>query len=197
MTDVITTTLRQIKTIPGGKILAAKMQQRFGGALCDTDPLPYALIVEATSFEDALYCCDADEANQPLWRTFSLWCARRVQRPDIDVRFSAALDVCERFCNGLACEAELLDAGQHALAVLREAARNLDLDAAAHSAAFYALSCNPAGAAKAAAESFARFTMKATRPGGTNLEKAIASNAAWHSARAAQIKKFLEIVGTP
>jgi len=165
---MITTTLNRIRTCHPCESGWTKLLKHLGKTTADDEPLPFSVILESNGLDDALWCCRAAPEYDREWRLFAVWCARQVQHLMTDQRSIDALDVAERFANGLATTQELDAAGAAAWAAAWDAAR-----AAAGAAARAA-----AGAAAwAAAWDAARA-------------------AAWDAARAAQKVKFLQIVNS-
>ena len=94
------------------------------------------LDIKECSFEDRLWVILHTEfVSDKLMRLFAVWCARQVQHLMTDARSIVALDVAEKFANGLATKDELFAARYAA----RTAARDAALDAA-RDAAWYAAS---------------------------------------------------------
>ena len=104
---MITTTLNRIRAhgpcVEGWQKLLAGL----GKTAPDDEPLPFARIVEINGIEDALWCCRAEPQYAREWRLFAVWCARQAQHLMTDPRSIAALDVAERYANGLATDEEL------------------------------------------------------------------------------------------
>src|SRR4030065_695472 len=73
----------------------------------DDEPLPFATILESNGFNDALWCCRAAPEYDKEWRVFAVWCARQVQHLNTDPRVKAAIDIAEKFANGLSTAEEL------------------------------------------------------------------------------------------
>lgn len=89
--------------------------------------------------QDKLWVVCRDELLSPkLLRLFAVWCARQVQHLMKDQRSIAAIDVAERFANGLATKEELAAARDAACGAALEAAWEAAWEAAqdaAHDAA--------------------------------------------------------------
>jgi len=73
----------------------------------DDEPLSFLTILESNGLDDAIWCCRAAPEYDKEWRLFAVWCARQVQHLMTDERSVAALDVAERYANGLATKEEL------------------------------------------------------------------------------------------
>ena len=65
----------------------------------------------------------AEIISDRVMRLFAVWCARQVQHLMTDPRSISALDVAERFSNGLATKVELAAAWSAARSDARDAAR--------------------------------------------------------------------------
>lgn len=91
----------------------------------DDEPITYQQIVEATGIKDALWCCKAEPHYDLIWRKYAVRCARKVQGLLDDKRSIEALNVAERFTNGMASEAEIRAAFSGATAHLSDASRPL------------------------------------------------------------------------
>ena len=167
---MITTTLNKIREhepcINGWKKLLAHL----GKTEADDEPLPFAIILESNGLDDALWCCRAAPEYDKEWRLFAVCCARQVQHLMKDSRSLNALDVVERFANGLATEDELKAAGDAA----GDAAWDASWDASWAAAG---------DAADAAAWSAARTAARTA-----------ARDAAWDAAKEKQSREFLRIV---
>ena len=98
------------------------------------------LDIKECSFEDRLWVILHTEfVSDKLMRLFAVWCARQVQHLMTDARSITALDVAEKFANGLATKDELFAAWYAARTAARDAALDAALDAASD-AAWYAAS---------------------------------------------------------
>ena len=164
------TTLNKIRACHPCESGWTKLLKHLGKTSADDEPLPFSVIVESNGLDDALWCCRAAPEYDREWRLFAVWCARRGQHLMTDSRSVEALDVAERFANGLATTQELAAARDAAGAAARDAAWD-----AAREAAEAAAGDAARAAAWAAAE-------------------AAAGDAAREAARAAQKVEFLSIV---
>ena len=178
------TTLKKIRACSPCESGWTKLLKHLGKTTPDDEPLPFLVILESNGLDDALWCCRAAPEYDREWRLFAVWCARRGQHLMTDSRSVEALDVAERFANGLATQQELAaarDAAGDAWAAARAAARDA-AGYAARDAAWYAAG----DAAWAAAEDAWYAAGYAAR------------DAAWAAARAAawdaQKEVFLCIV---
>ncbi|MCC3246720.1 hypothetical protein LG047_15575 [Methylocystis sp. WRRC1] len=188
---MITTTLNRIREHGPCEDGWRKLLAGLGKTAPDDEPLPYAKIVEINGIDDALWACRAEPQYAKEWRLFAVWCARQVEHLMTDDRSRAALDVAERYANGLATDGEL-DAA-------KDAARDAAMEAAS-SAAMEAASAAAWAAARAAASSAARAAASAAAWAAASSAAraaawAAARGAAWGDARGAQTTKFIEIVG--
>ena len=91
-----------------------KLLKHLGKTEADDEPLNIKTIIESNGVDDALWCLQAVEGKDKEIRLFAVWCARQVQHLMADQRSLDALDVAERFANGLASEEELNDAAKPA-----------------------------------------------------------------------------------
>jgi hypothetical protein len=95
----------------------------------DDEPLALTTILESNDLDDALWCLRAVDGHEREMRLYAVDCARSVQHLMTDQRSLDALDVAERFANGLATQAELAaaraagDAARAAAWAARDAAR--------------------------------------------------------------------------
>lgn len=139
----------------------AKLLKYLGKTKPDAEPLSLLTILDATCYEHALWCTRAVEGYDKELRLFAVWCAREVQDLMTDVRSVTALDVAERYANGLATENELRAAHDRADDAAAHVADNAD--AAAHAAdaasyaAYYGADAARAAGAAANAAAYAAF----------------------------------------
>ena len=78
-----------------------------GKTKADDDPVSMAFILQSNGFEDAVWTFKCLAGADREIRLFAVDCARQVQHLMTDPRSLAALDVAERFANGLATSEEL------------------------------------------------------------------------------------------
>ena len=167
----IITTLNRIRAHQPYNDDWVKLLKGLGKTEADDEPLSYSRIVEINGIDDALWACRAEPQYAREWRLYAVWCARQVEHLMADQRSEDALDVAERFANGLATDKEL--------AAARDAARDASRAAAGWAA--------PRDAARYAA-------WDATRAAAAwEAARAAAWDAAWDAARYAQKEKFIEI----
>lgn len=106
----ITTTLNRIRAHIPCREGWEKLLKGLGKTAADDEPLPFARVVEINGLDDALWCCRAEPQHDRQWRLYAVWCARQVQRFMKDQRSIAAINVAERYANGLATDEELVAA---------------------------------------------------------------------------------------
>ena len=104
------TTLNKIKDnspcIDGWK----KLLKHLGKTKSDDESLSILTILKSNGLDDALWCLRAVDGEDKKIRLYAVWCARQVQHLMKDKRSIDALDVAERFANGLATDEELENA---------------------------------------------------------------------------------------
>jgi len=161
------TTLNKIRAHEPCSVGWEKLLKHLGKRKADDEPLNIKTILESNGVDDAIWCLQAVEGKDKEIRLFAVWCARQVQHLMTDKRSLDALDVAERFANGLASEEELR--------VARDAAGDAAWAAAAGDAARAAAAGDAAYAAYAAGD--AAYAAWATRD----------------AAKEAQAKKLIEI----
>ena len=211
---MITTTLNKIRDHSPCQEGWGKLLKHLGKTKADDEPLPFAVIVESNGLDDALWCCRTAPERDREWRLFAVWCARRVQHLMIDPRSVAALDVAERFARGEATVEELAAAraaawdaaGAAAVVAARDAAGAAAWDAAGAAAVVAARDAARAAsgaAARAAAGVAAGVAAWVAARAAAGVAAGAAARdaagaAAWDAAgaavRAAQTKRFLEVV---
>ena len=105
---MITITLQKIRdkapcTSGWEKLLNSK-----GGTTADySAEFPLSDVLDSNDLADTLWCLRCLPEHDSLWRFYAVWCARQVKHLMTDQRSIAALDVAERYANGLATDAEL------------------------------------------------------------------------------------------
>jgi len=160
----------------------AKLLKHLGKPQADDEPLSLITILDSNGLDDALWCLQAVDGHDREIRLYAVWCARQVQHLMTDKRSLDAIDVAERFANGLATENEL-DIAWDAAGAAWDAARAAAWDAAR--AAARAAAGDAAGAA-GAARAAAWAARAAARAAG-------AAGVARFAARDAQEVKFREM----
>ena len=108
----------------------AKLLKHLGKPQADDEPLSLITILDSNGLDDALWCLQAVDGHDREIRLYAVWCARQVQHLMTDKRSLDAIDVAERFANGLATENELDIAWAAARAAARAAAGDAAWDAA-------------------------------------------------------------------
>ena len=119
-----------------------KLMAHLGKSETDDQPLSIAVIIDSNGLEIALECLQDVKGFDREIRLYAVWCARQVQhllryKPSLD-----AINVAERFANGMASPQELENA--------RRAAEPFAPGSTFEPAARAALACAMASAADAA-----------------------------------------------
>ena len=177
------TTLNKIRTHSPCANGWEKLLKNLGKIKADDEPLLLTTILESNGINDALWCLRAVDGHEREMRLFAVECARSVQHLMTDKRSLDALDVSERYANGLATQEEL-DAAEAAAEAAWDAA--LDAAGAAAEAAWDAALDAALAAARAAAEAAAEAAWDAALAA---LDAARAVG--WDAARAAQANLFV------
>lgn len=73
-------------------------------------PIPILDILKFHGIDDAIWATRCVPCHERDLRLFAVWMARQIQHLMPDARSLAALNIAERFANGLATESELTDA---------------------------------------------------------------------------------------
>jgi len=170
------TTLNKIRTHAPCSDGWKKLLKHLGKTEADDEPLNIKTIIDSNGVDDALWCLQAVEGKDKEIRLFAVWCARQVQHLMTDKRSLDALDVAERFANGLASKEELMAAGFAARGAWDSAWDAAET--AAYVAVWYAAAWDAARDAAWAARVAARGA---------------AGSAAQVAAKEAQAKKLIEI----
>jgi hypothetical protein len=84
-----------------------ELLKNLGKTKADDEPLALTAILESNGIDDALWCLRAVDGHEREMRLFAVDCARSVQQFMTDKLSLDALDVAERFANGLATQTEL------------------------------------------------------------------------------------------
>lgn len=156
-----------------------KLLRHLGKTHADDEPLNIATVLDSNGLDDALWCLRAVDGSDCEIRLFSIWCAREVQHLMTDIRSVNALDVAERFANGLESTEQFAEARMAAWAAwgvagdaaeaAREAAEVAEATARAARAAWAAgeaageAAWEAAGAARAAGCAATRDAARATQ----------------------------------
>ena len=157
-----------------------KLLKNLGKTKADDEPLALKTILESNGLNDALWCLRAVDGHKRKMRLFAVECARGVQHLMMDKRSIDALDVAERYANGLATRAELTAAwaaARDAVMVAAMAARD------AASAA--------AGAAAGAAGDAEWAAVMVAASAAAGAAAGAAGDAEWAAARDAQANLFI------
>ena len=101
------TTLNQIRDKSPCPHGWKKLLAHLGKTQGDDEALSIITILESNGLDDALWCLRAVTGHDREIRLYAVWCARQVQHLLTDRRSLDALDVAERFANGLATDKEL------------------------------------------------------------------------------------------
>ena len=163
-----------------------------GKTKADDEPISMAFILQSNGLDDALWALQCLESADREIRLFAVGCVRQVQHLMPDPRSLAALDVAERFADGLATSREL-DAARTAAWATAGAAG--DAAGAAGDAAWDAARAAAWDAARAAAWDAARAAAwDVAWAAAWDAARAAAWDAAWDAARSAQKEKFRELI---
>ena len=154
-----------------------KLLAHLGKTKADDEALSIITILDSNGLDDALWCLRAVEGSDKEIRLYAAWCARQVQHLMADRRSLNALDVAERYANGLATDKELA------------AASDAASDASAARAAAWAARDAAAGYAGAAAD--AAWAARAATAWAAAAAGSAASDAA--DAGDAQEKRLREV----
>ncbi len=162
------TTLKQIRAARpcgltlqyGERVGYLKLQHYLGKARSDNTPVSIATIIDSNGIDDAIWCLSTVKGQDRVIRLFGVWCANQVRHLVTDKRSITALDVAERFANGLTTRAEL--------DVARDAAWDATRAAALASAALASTARRNAAEAATWAAAWASGTAVATRVAQTN-----------------------------
>ena len=114
------TTLNQIRAHSPCRDGWARLLATLGKTKVDDEPLSIVTILDSNGLDDALWCLRAVEGHDREIRLYGVWCARQVQHLMTDARSIEALNISERFANGLATIEELRSAESAAEKHLRE-----------------------------------------------------------------------------
>ena len=104
------TTLNRIRAHWPCKDGWTKLLAALGKTKADDEPLPIVTILDSNGLGDALWCLRAVDGHDREIRLYAVWCARQVQYLMTDARSIEALNISERFANGLATIEELRSA---------------------------------------------------------------------------------------
>lgn len=180
----LTTNLNRIRSHDPCRIGWKKLLAGLGKTEADDEPLSYAKIVEAHSFDAGLLASHVEPRYAKKWRLFAIWCARQVEHLMTDPRSKAALVVAERFANGDATQKELF-AAWVAASVAAESSESPG-------------ACYAAMAARDSAKRDAAFAARYSALHAMDAAECADEDdaKAARRAKAAQKAKFLELVGS-
>ena len=108
----------------------AKLLATLNKTKADDEDVLFLTILESNGLDDALWCLRSTPEYNRDSRLFAVWCARQVQHLMTDERSLNALDVAERYADGLANSEELAAAQDAAWDASRDAARAAERAAA-------------------------------------------------------------------
>jgi len=129
------TTLNQIRDESPCADGWKKLLAHLGKTQADDEALSIITILDSNGLDDALWCLRAVTGHDREIRLYAVWCVRQVQHLLTDRRSLDALDVAERFANGLATDKELAAAWAAARAAATGSAAGAAWAAATGSAA--------------------------------------------------------------
>lgn len=121
---MICTTLNKIREHSPCENGWVKLLAHLGKTAADDEPLPLLTVLDSNGLDDTLWCLCSVPEHDREWRLYAVWCARQVQHLMTDPRSTTALDVAERFANGLASQKEWDAARAAAWAAAWAAARD-------------------------------------------------------------------------
>ena len=175
------TTLNQIRDKSPCPYGWKKLLAHLGKTKADDEAISILTILESNGLDDALWCLPAVTGHDREIRLYAVWCARQVQHLLTDRRSLDALDVAERFANGLATDKELAAARAAAWA-----AASAESDAAGSAAWVESDASDASDAARAAAWAASDDASDAARAAAWAASDAIdAAWAAWAASDAA------------
>ena len=100
------TTLNNIRIYGPCKKGWATLLSHLGKTKADDEPVSFLTILESNGLDDAIWCLQTVPDLQRESQKFAIWCAKQVRRQMAD-RFSALLNVAERYVNGEASNGEM------------------------------------------------------------------------------------------
>ena len=140
-------------------------------------------ILESNGLDDALWALCCVEGCDKDIRLYAVWCARQVQHLMSDNRSIIALDMAEKYANGLVTEEELKTARDAAWASVGAAARGAAWDAAGDAARASAWAAARDAAWDAARDAAWSSVGAAARGAAWDAARDAAWDAAWAAAR--------------
>jgi len=118
------TTLNQIREKSPCTDGWEKLLKSLNKTEADDEPLSLITVLDSNGLDDAVWCLESVKGQDRQIILYSVWCARQVQHLMMDKRSLDALDVAERYANGLANKKELAAAMDAARAAGWDAARD-------------------------------------------------------------------------
>lgn len=113
------TTLNKIREHSPSARTLKKLLRLLGKTKADDEPISIIQILDSNGLDDALFCLQAVEGRDREIRHYTIWVARQVQHLMTDPRSINALDVAEKFADGLATPEEW-DAARYAARAAQE-----------------------------------------------------------------------------
>jgi hypothetical protein len=101
------TTLNQIRAKSPCADGWAKLLKSLNKTEADDESLSLTTILDSNGLSDAIWCLKAVDGHDREIRLYAVWCGRQVHHLMTDQRSIDALDVAERYANGLATGDEL------------------------------------------------------------------------------------------
>ena len=118
-----TTTLNKIRACSPCISGWNKLLKHLGKTSADDELLPFEVILDSNSLEDALWCMRSAPEYDRECRLFAVWCAQQVQHINTDPRVGAAIKAAEDYANSRIRSDELAAAGAAARDAAGAAAR--------------------------------------------------------------------------
>ena len=103
----MTTTLNQIREHAPCSEGWTKLLKSLNKTKADDEPVSIVQILDSNGLDDALWCLRAVSGRDREIRHYAVWCARQVEHLMTDHCSKDALNVSERFADGLATQEEL------------------------------------------------------------------------------------------
>jgi len=107
---MVTITLNQIRAKNPCKVGWETLLKHLGKTQADDVEFPLSVVLDSNGLDDTLWCLRCLPDSHSGCRKYAVWCARQVQYLMTDPRSIVALDVAERYADGLATDAELSEA---------------------------------------------------------------------------------------
>lgn len=151
-----------------------------GKTRADDEPLALSTVLDINGLDDTLWCLRCVPGEASRWRLYAVWCARQVQHLLLDIRSLAAIDVAERYAQGMATDEELSASCTGAWAAV---VADASVGGGAPAAAAWAADRDAAVAALLAADS-------------AGIEARAVGAAAWVDAQAAMLAQLRRVLTT-